>query len=216
MQTYTHIIISAILAKTIVAKQSTGGPGNDSHADASEQTDNSVPAMQTKSFLLGSVAPDIPLILLTVVFLARDLITGSVGGADSSLDNLFRHLFYHDPWVKTAHNLFHAPLLILLYGAIGYWAWRRGKRWGPAVFWFAVACMIHTLIDIPLHYDDGPLVFFPFDWETRFYSPISYWDPRRYGIQFAIMEHIVVLGMLVYLVVDWRRRRTQSRLETAG
>ena len=68
-------------------------------------------------------------------------------------------------------------------------------RWGPALFWFAAACMLHTLIDIPLHYDDGPLVFYPLNWQARFYSPVSYWDPRRYGIPVAIMEHLMVLGM---------------------
>ncbi|MEZ4675136.1 MAG: hypothetical protein R2932_12925 [Caldilineaceae bacterium] len=32
----------------------------------------------------------------------------------------------------------------------------------------------HTAIDIPLHYDDGPLLLFPFDWKTRFHSPVSH------------------------------------------
>ena len=59
------------------------------------------------------MAPDIPLILLTVAFLAKDLLSGTLGGNGSSVEHLFRFQFFYDPWVITAHNLFHAPLLIL-------------------------------------------------------------------------------------------------------
>ena len=208
MQIYSHLVITAFLAHHIKTQQTPD--------DGESGAGASGPILHSKVFLLGSVAPDIPLILLMVAFLARDLIAGSLDGSDSSVEYLFRYLFYHDPWVKTAHNLFHAPLLILLYGAIGYWAWRRGWRWGPVVFWFAAACMIHTLIDIPLHYDDGPLLFYPLDWKTRFYGPLSYWDPRRYGIPFTIAEHILVVSLLVYLALNRQRQRRQARLENAG
>jgi hypothetical protein len=161
-------------------------------------------------FLFGSLAPDIPLILLTVLLMARDALLPPSGGARHSLEWLFREGFYSDPWVITAHNLFHAPIPLLLFGAIGYAAWRRDMRWGPALLWFAAGCMLHTIVDIPLHYDDGPLVFFPFDWQTRFHSPVSYWDPRRFGIPAAIVEHLLVAGMLVYLTADWFRSRSAA------
>ena len=207
MQTYSHLIIAALVAHRIRTQAVRLGDAN---------VEQHGPPLHSTALLVGAVAPDIPLILLTVAFLARDLIAGSMGSGDSSVETLFRDLFFHDPWVQTAHNLFHAPLLILLYGAIGYWAWRRGRKRGLILFWFATSCMIHTLIDIPLHYDDGPLLLFPFDWETRFYSPISYWDPRRYGIPFTIVEHVLALGMLVYLVMTWRRQRRRAKLEGAG
>ncbi|MEZ4675137.1 MAG: hypothetical protein R2932_12930 [Caldilineaceae bacterium] len=34
---------------------------------------------------------------------------------------LFDYMFFNEPWVKAAHNLFHAPLLVLLYIGVGYW-----------------------------------------------------------------------------------------------
>jgi hypothetical protein len=79
------------------------------------------------------------------------------------------------------------------------------------------ASALHTAIDIPLHYDDGPLLFFPFDWQTRFYSPVSYWDPNRYGVPFAIFEHLLLLGMLIYLAVQWwRQRRAKATTSVAS
>ena len=116
-------------------------------------------------------------------------------------------MFFNTIWVKTAHNLFHGPLPVLLYILIGYWAWKNGKDWGPALFWFATACMGHTLIDIPLHYDDGPLLLFPFNFNFRFYSPVSYWDPKRYGRPFAILEHSFILLSLVWVWWDWRKSK---------
>ena len=162
--------------------------------------------------MIGSVAPDVPLIAITIVLLIADLfgakmtdVNGQI--VDSNVEYLFRYMFFNEPWLKAAHNLFHGPLLAVTYTALGYWAWKNKRRWGPALFWFGLACTLHTAIDIPLHYDDGPLLFFPFDWETRFYSPVSYWDPSRYGREFAIFEHLFVLGLLIYLIVDWRANR---------
>lgn len=214
MQTYSHVIISAFLARRLRARRDANGAYTDSNSaiDPSGRREADVHAAgdapHRGAFLLGSVAPDMPLILLTIVYLASDLITETAGG--SKVEHLFRYQFYHDPWVQTAHNLFHAPLLILLYGAIGYWAWRMGKGWGRFVLWFGAACLIHTLIDIPLHHDDGPLLLFPLDWESRFYSPISYWDPRRFGIPVSIAEHVLVLGLSIFLIRDWRRSRRRG------
>lgn len=60
--------------------------------------------------------------------------------------------------------------------------------------------MVHSVIDILTHFDDGPLLFFPFDWHMRFYSPVSYWDKAHYASQFFYFEiglNIVLLGYLV-------------------
>ncbi len=35
---------------------------------------------------------------------------------------LFRVWFFENPWVITTYNLFHSPLLIILYLIIGWWA----------------------------------------------------------------------------------------------
>jgi hypothetical protein len=217
MQTYTHFVMTAVINR--VAKRREAQLSN--RADATS-VQIRLPPVNSTWLMIGSVMPDIPLILITFVCIALDLINGNpmdpsneAAATQSYTGYLFEYAFFHEPWVKLAHNLFHAPLLILLYIFVGYWLWKQpGEQWqkrGAALFWLGLACILHTAIDIPLHYDDGPLLFFPFDWETRFYSPVSYWDPARYGRPFAIFEHLLLLGMLLYLLVDWWRRRQARR-----
>lgn len=218
MQTYTHFVLTAVINRVAKDREERLSPPAAQAAEARSR----LPPVNSFWLMLGSIMPDIPLILITLIAIALDLIQGNSmtpGNAATEMQSytgyLFRYAFFHDPWVKLAHNLFHAPFLILLYIFLGYWLWKQGKasasKWGAALFWFGLACALHTSIDIPLHYDDGPLIFFPFDWETRFYSPISYWDPARYGRPFSIFEHVSLLGMLLFLLVDWwRRRRARS------
>lgn len=225
MQTYTHFVMTAVLnraAKSREAKLT-------KQAAQGHTVINQLPPVNTFWLMAGSIMPDIPLILITFGAMALDLWNGNrmepgheAMAMQSYTGYLFRYAFFHEPWVKLAHNLFHAPFLILLYGLVGYGLWRRSgaqqsaqqtaKR-GAALFWFALACALHTAIDIPLHYDDGPLLFFPFDWQTRFYSPVSYWDPQRYGRPFGIFEHLLLLGMLLFLLIDWWRRRQARRAD---
>lgn len=218
MQTYSHLIITAAINRGLKNKEATRVSANGEPASASDR----LPPTQTVAFLFGSIAPDLPLILLGFAFIASDLLAGRTiePGSDTVTSNtqyLFDTLFYHDPWVKAAHNLFHAPILVLFYILLGYWAWRRGWKigrwqWGVPLFWFGLACAIHTAIDIPTHYDDGPLILFPLNWEARFYSPLSYWDPARGGIWFTIFEHLLVLALLAWMSIDWWRRRKTRQM----
>lgn len=206
MQTYSHLIITAVLNRTLQDRQA---------ATTTRDEPARMPPLHSSAFLWGSILPDIPLILITLGAMVVDWVNGTqwqMGSADdtSTVGLLFRDLFFNDPWVKTAHNLFHAPLLIAFYVALGYWLWRRdgrGHRWGAAIFWLGMACAIHTAIDIPVHFDDGPLLLFPFNWDLRFYSPVSYWDSSRYGAPFAIAEHLLILLALIWLARDWWLRR---------
>lgn len=219
MQTYTHFVMTAVLNRVAKRREAqTATP--DQHAATAP---SKLPPINSFWFMAGSIMPDIPLILIAISTIVLDLMSGNrmePGNEAAELQSytgyLFRYAFFHDPRVKLAHNLFHAPFLIVLYLTAGYWLWRQGRqraaKWGAALFWFGLACALHTAIDIPLHYDDGPLIFFPFDWETRFHSPVSYWDPARYGRPFALFEHLLLLGMLLFLLVDWWRRRRARRL----
>jgi len=212
MQTYSHIIITAALNRLLKQKEE-----RDGHLAIGQKP---LPPLQQRAALIGSFMPDVPLTLAGIVFIAIDLIQGNSSGFESDPMQswtgwLFDYAFFNVWWVKLLHNLFHAPLLIFLLMAIGYFAWKGGKGWGASCFWFATSCLLHTAIDIPLHHNDGPLVFFPLDWQTRFYSPVSYWDPKYYGVQFAIAEHILILVLLIYLLTGWWRRR-RERLAAAA
>ncbi|MBW4622371.1 MAG: zinc dependent phospholipase C family protein [Cyanosarcina radialis HA8281-LM2] len=119
------------------------------------------------AFLLGSVAPDIPLWVLSgggIVYyhfiLGWDMATASRW--------MFANLYFHNPFWLACHNLLHAPLLLLL-GLALVWPQRchigSVSRW---LFWFLLACLLHSLVDIFTHADDGPLLFFPLNWQFAF------------------------------------------------
>lgn len=223
MQTYTHYLITAVIDRKLKDP-----PAQDNGRVAAFL--QRLPPLRSFWFLLGSVAPDLPLISITIYYILVDLALGCVSGPGSNsgaepvaaciqpdglspshVGYLFRYLFFNEPWVKAAHNVFHAPIPVLFYIGLGFLVWRLGARWGAALFWFGAACLLHTALDIPVHYDDGPLLLFPLDWQLRFYSPVSYWDPARYGTIFAIVEHLLALGLLIYLLVGWWQRRRRAK-----
>ena len=201
MQTYSHTVITAALIKPARALAD-GRP-------------NRWPRVRTGALLIGSFLPDLPLILMTVAAIALDIQSGvfrqiqngppSASGGSSLTMRLFDVYFFENPWVIAFHNLFHSPVLLALYLLIGYGLWRRGIRGGDWFFWLAAAAMFHTLLDIPLHTDDGPLLLFPLNWRWRFHSPVSYWDPAHYGREWAAFEHLLDLGLLLYLAGRYRR-----------
>jgi len=186
MQTYSHAIIAAAVQKKF------GG--------------NAMTNSDRIATVAGAFAPDVPLILLTTGLFVQRLVFSS-NPTESLFGPEFNHLYFTNPFWISGHNLFHAPLLIALYLLLGYWWGIRGeKRWAIALFWFAVGCASHSLVDIVTHYNDGPLLLFPFDWHTRFTSPISYWDPNHGGQLFRPLEHILDALLLIYLL--WWRKPT--------
>jgi membrane-bound metal-dependent hydrolase YbcI (DUF457 family) len=140
--------------------------------------------------LWGSIAPDIPLFVLT-------------------LDHMLGTRYLRDPLWLTARTALHAPLVIAAVLLVALTVGRR-RVWGRWLAWFAAACALHTLLDIITHVDDGPLLLFPFDRTVRFHSPVSYWDPRFHGRAFTVLEVSLDLCLLVYLVAAWRRSRAVS------
>jgi membrane-bound metal-dependent hydrolase YbcI (DUF457 family) len=150
------------------------------------------------AFLLGAVLPDIPLGLL---MLGSYVYYGFILGQDTTnlMDTFIHPAYYENPWWISAHNFLHSPL-ILLVAIAAFWGFRQKTstpgHWG---LWFALGCLVHTLIDIPTHAGDGPLLLFPFDWQVRFNSPVSYWDPNYFGKQFFVFEIGLNLALLGYL-----------------
>ena len=194
MNTPSHLIITAALRKRLAGQI----------------------AIPRGAFLLGSVLPDLPLFCLAIgsQIYYRYLIVGQ-----RMTEQLFDELYFHNPWWIAAHNLLHSPTLLLialgaLWGARGLAGTRR--HWW---FWFVLGCLLHTALDIPTHVNDGPVVFFPFDWSYRFRSPISYWDPRYYGRQFTIFEAGLDLLLLGYLWLPplwrWAKRRRRAPVTDA-
>lgn len=163
------------------------------------------------AFLLGAIMPDLPFWLL------------SIGGGvyfrywlgwerDAAARHMFDTLYFSDPGWIIAHNALHAPL-VLLAGIGLLWRFRR-RIDSPlrVLYWFLIACLVHSVVDIFTHVNDGPLLLFPFEWTLRFRSAVSYWDPQYYGREFGVFELVFDLVLLAYLVVPSLIRRWRGRV----
>ncbi len=173
MQTYSHWLLTAVLRRKL--RQIGCEPG--------------------RAFLAGAVLPDAPLVLLSAGYVVHRRWLNPALPDKTRCSPTYNRLYFHNRWWITAHHLFHAPPLLLLYLLVGDWGRKRGRAWGAPLFWFAVAAGLHTAVDVFTHNDDGPLLFYPFDWQTRFQSSVSYWDPQRGGRVFRILEHLLDLGL---------------------
>lgn len=150
---------------------------------------------------LGSLAPDLPLYLLSL----GGIVYFSVWKQWPAKDT-FPHmydpsgLFFNDPGWIAFHNLFHSPTSLLILFAMSRLVrtrWPRFCRWFQ---FFLAACALHSFVDILTHNDDGPLLFFPFEWTTKFISPVSYWDSDHYGFAFMRFEVVLDVVLVVFLV----------------
>lgn len=189
MQTYSHFLLTAVLGDRLKKKEVNISYG---------------------ALLIGSFLPDVPLLLLTIAYVINRQFTPGIPDEFIFGPNYDR-LYFENPWWILGHNLFHAPLLIMIYGSIGWVAMKRGRNWGKVLFWFAIGCGFHSAIDIFTHVNDGPVLFFPLNWTYRFAAPFSYWDPEHGGRIFAPLEHLLVLIMLLYFAKNWwRTRRIKS------
>ena len=169
----------------------------------------SLQSFPASAVLLGAVAPDIPLYFLSFGGFAWFRWVEHRDWPDIG-QHMYGYLFYNDPWWITLHNALHSPL-VLAVALLGLFALK-----GRAAFlqswwvWFFASCMLHTLIDIPVHYDDGPLVLWPLNWSYRVSSPISYWDPNHFGRVLMPLEALLALTLLIRLVWDRYRLKSSS------
>ena len=191
MQTYSHLLITALAGDRLEKRGIT---------------------LSKRAFLFGAVLPDLPLIGLTMWFFIYYRWVAPQEFTESHLfGELYDAYFFQNPIWIVGHNFFHAPLILAALIGVGYWGARRGARWGAPLLWLAVACLLHTVIDVFTHRNDGPLILFPFDWQTRYAAPVSYWDPRYGARVFAPIEHLLDIAIVGYLIWGWLRRRSALR-----
>ena len=151
--------------------------------------------------LLGSVAPDIPLYLLSFGGAAYYGWGKGMPASDTAA-KIWGELFFRDPWWIALHNFLHSPLMLaVLLG--GLWlALGSANFLGSWWTWLLLSCLAHTLVDLPVHHNDGPLNLWPLDWTgwSRFNSPVSYWHPKYYGVPCMIFEAGLLLWLTARLV----------------
>lgn len=193
MQTYSHLLVTAVVDRQLARRQ--------------------VP-VHTIALLTGSVLPDIPFFLLTLLGEVYFRWFTTIPTGESLMVYMHFTLFFTDPLWIISHNFFHAPFILSVLGLVGFAGTRWGRRWGRVVLWFAAGAGLHTGIDILTHTSDGPLLLFPFHGSYRFRSPVSYWERTNFGLTFTVVEHLVDLGILIYLFWQWRRQRQIGRIAT--
>lgn len=181
MQTPSHLILSAALQYPLRKRR--------------------LP-FSASGFLLGSVLPDLPFTLLTIIYGLYYRLSGISVPAPGVMEYLHFDLFFNDPVWIAAHNTPHSLVVGGLLAGIGLVLIKRGRS--PFLFWLSASMMLHTTIDIFTHMSDGPLFLFPLNWTYRYVSPVSYWES---GIWFMALEYVFNALLLVYIGRNWLAQR---------
>lgn len=142
--------------------------------------------------LAGGLVPDLPMFAM-ILWATR------VQGLPDS--QVFGEMYFSDTWQSVFavdHGFFVWGTLL----ALAVW------RSAPVLRAFAGAGLLHAAADFLTHNDDARRQFWPLsDWV--FQSPVSYWDARYYGTQFAMFE--VALAVVLAGWLCWRLRRWWER-----
>ena len=162
--------------------------------------------MVRSAVLIGSVAPDVAFHLLT---LGSFMYFYNVMGwpLNEAARYIFGTLYFEDPVWIASHNLLHSPVSLLFGLAVVHSLRNRWSHLSHWMHWFLMACLLHSLVDIVTHHNDGPVLFWPLNWHFRFSSPISYWDNAHFGRQVGTFEWILDLSLVGYLIFHWRRSK---------
>jgi hypothetical protein len=101
--------------------------------------------------------------------------------------------YYYLPEWQLLFDIFHTFVLILAIAALSYFL---GSTTG---FLLAASALLHLCGDLPFHHEDAHRHFLPFS-PWQFFSPVSYWDPNRFGRIFFGLECTFVCIAGSYLV----------------
>lgn len=110
------------------------------------------------AFLLGAIAPDMPLFVAGIMHLAEG------GGTRHAYELIMEQM-----WVRAADNWTHSLVVAVALLAVGYLS--RSLHFKA----FAMGWLLHSAIDLATHADDATPPLWPFSQRTL-RSPISYWQ----------------------------------------
>lgn len=139
----------------------------------------------TAGAIVGALIPDLSLYLLAGTHLFV------LGTAPSVV---FGELYFSDAW----QSIFRMDNSFVLWGIALALAMAVQAKWAVAL---CGAALLHLALDFPLHHNDGRAHFWPItDWV--FASPVSYWDPARFG---QIVGPVEIALSLACCALLWRR-----------
>jgi membrane-bound metal-dependent hydrolase YbcI (DUF457 family) len=164
--------------------------------------------LSTGGLLIGSVLPDIPFTLLTIIYEIYYRLAGISVPTPTIMEYLHFELFFSDPIWIVGHNFFHSLVINGVLLIVGYWIYRKNGR--TFLFWLAAMMLLHTVIDIFTHSSDGPLFLFPLNWTYRFASPISYWETANGAVYFAIFEYTLDALLLGFIGRKYLKQRKEK------
>ena len=147
-------------------------------------------ATQTIAVTLGALAPDLTMLAF---YLAM-----KISGVPEF--EIWDVRYFEPVW----QHSFDIANSIPVYALLALAAWRLGSR---SSLLFCVAALVHCVLDLLVHHDDGHRHFYPFT-DFRFQSPVSYWDPAHYGRLVGFVEILSFAGIAVWL---WRSESGISR-----
>lgn len=145
---------------------------------------------------VGALLPDLPMF----GFYAYQKIIGS------SEKQIWSEFYFQEDW-QLLFDLFNSIPIAIILIAICYFC---GFRFGMLL---AASALLHMLCDLPLHHDDAHRHFLPLT-TWRFESPVSYWDPKRFGQIFMWLELAFSLASCIY--VGWWGDQWPMRIVAFG
>lgn len=156
---------------------------------------------------VGGSLPDVPSIAGTIYYWTRD---GSMWSRES-----LEAIYFTGPFGATGsalHSVVPAGTLLALYLLLRLGRYDR-RHVG---LWFLLGWAGHSVVDFFTHVDDTRPLFWPLSsWEWS--SPVSYYDPAHYGVQFTLAEHGALLAtMLTLLALRLRRNRRAKKSRDRG
>ncbi|MEM8744451.1 MAG: metal-dependent hydrolase [Pseudomonadota bacterium] len=162
----------------------------------------------------GALAPDCPVVCAGLTALATTLFDG--GTFDFVAFKERMDCLYFLGWLTmSAHNLLHSPLSLALLAALAV-LFVNAERRSPFLAFLAGAAG-HAVLDIFTHVEDGPLLLWPLDWETRVVGPVSHWDARFGGLVVTAVELTLWMGTLIVVSTrPWPGMRVTGRTAARG
>lgn len=170
--------------------------------------------IDTPALLCGAVAPDVVICLLFAALFLRGVVIG--GESPGAVVEGFSALYFESPLVIAAHNLLHSPTSLALALIAAFTLRNAYPNAVRRLRFFLYGCLTHAVVDTLTHYDDGPLLLWPFDWAWRFHSPISHWDPLHWGPYVMSVELVLNVVIVTWLLSRLCRRAIAYSLPFAN
>lgn len=145
------------------------------------------------AIVAGAIIPDSPMFL----FYAYQKLLAS---APEKL--IWDDLYFRDHWQLFFDGFNSIPLVLLVLAV----CIPLNFRWGAL---FAGSALLHLICDLPLHNDDAHRHFLPLS-NWRFFSPVSYWDPKYFGWFVAPIELGMAICSSVFLVAKSESKPIRS------